>query len=444
VNMTDEQPSTVRGAAAAVSLPKFWASSPAAWFRTAEAFFALRGVTDNVEKFYMVLCALSEANVDQARSIVEAEPTQDSFRLLREALVSTHTLSEYHMVDHIVNMEPLNGRKPTELLAAMSKYRPADDKHFFAYHFLQRLQGRSGSCCLASRWTTCSRWRRKLTASWHCINHSSMMWRLWLSPRNATRTPPSPSSRKGLLVREPAAGRSSASLSGSAAALTRRSGARRCAGCTFVSATRRGGASSRALGLRPRKTKEPGRSGQRIRCWGSCSRDLLLSGVKYTWSFLLADVSFPILGIDFLREHQLVVDVCGGALIPRASVLAAADCGLYAVFQPPQQSPGPDKPTYAQVVSGAAAAVPGGRQRGVGSSEAPLHAAGGEQAGRWQGIIKEFPTVVQPFSVSTSPSHGVQHFIQTTGRPTYAKFRRLDPQRLAAARRSSLKCWRPA
>jgi hypothetical protein len=72
---SEEQPSAGSGAAAAVLLPKFWASSPAAWFHTADAFFALRGVTDNVEKFYMVLCALSEANVDQARGIVEAEPT---------------------------------------------------------------------------------------------------------------------------------------------------------------------------------------------------------------------------------------------------------------------------------------------------------------------------------------------------------------------------------
>jgi hypothetical protein len=120
-------------------LPKFWASSPVAWFRTADAFFALRGVNDEIEKFYMVLCALSETNMDQACNIVEAEPTNDSFRLLREALVATHTMSEYQMVDHIVNMERLNGRKPSELLAAMSKYRPADDRHFFAYHFLQRL-----------------------------------------------------------------------------------------------------------------------------------------------------------------------------------------------------------------------------------------------------------------------------------------------------------------
>jgi hypothetical protein len=81
------------------------------------------------------------------------------------------------------------------------------------------------------------------------------------------------------------------------------------------------------------------------------------------------------LGVDFLREHQLDVDVCSGALILRASILEAAECGSFAAFQPPQLSPGPDKPTYAQVASGAAAAVPGGPQRGVGSSEAPLAAA---------------------------------------------------------------------
>jgi Reverse transcriptase (RNA-dependent DNA polymerase) len=48
--------------------------------------------------------------------------------------------------------------------------------------------------------------------------------------------------------------------------------------------------------------------------------------------------------------------------------------------------------------------------------------------------VKELPSVVQPFSLSTSPSHRVQHFIQTTDRPTHAKFCRLDPQRLAEAK----------
>jgi hypothetical protein len=87
-----EQPSA-RGAPA--SLPKFWASSLAAWLRTADAYFALRGVTNNVEKFYIVLCSLSEANIDHAHNIIEGEPTANSFKLLREVLVASHTMSEF-------------------------------------------------------------------------------------------------------------------------------------------------------------------------------------------------------------------------------------------------------------------------------------------------------------------------------------------------------------
>jgi hypothetical protein len=36
-------------------------------------------------------------------------------------------------------MEPLSGQKPSELLADMNKLKPADEKQFFAYFFLNRL-----------------------------------------------------------------------------------------------------------------------------------------------------------------------------------------------------------------------------------------------------------------------------------------------------------------
>jgi hypothetical protein len=42
----------------------FWANWPAAWFNTAEAHFTLRGVTDPVEKYLIVLTALGEAQAD--------------------------------------------------------------------------------------------------------------------------------------------------------------------------------------------------------------------------------------------------------------------------------------------------------------------------------------------------------------------------------------------
>jgi hypothetical protein len=120
-------------------LPRFWANSPAAWFRTAEAQFALRRVSDPLEKYYLVLDTLSEANINLVRHIVEDEPDATSFNRIREGLVAAHILTDYQRIDRLVALEPLNGRKPSELLADMNKLKPADEKQFFAYFFLNRL-----------------------------------------------------------------------------------------------------------------------------------------------------------------------------------------------------------------------------------------------------------------------------------------------------------------
>ncbi len=47
---------------------------------------------------------------------------------------------------------------------------------------------------------------------------------------------------------------------------------------------------------------------------------LSFNGVFFTKIFLLADVQFPILGIDFLRHHHLMVDAIGGQLIDNRSM----------------------------------------------------------------------------------------------------------------------------
>jgi hypothetical protein len=127
------------GGAASVRLPPFWPNSPAAWFRSAEAQFMIKRVTSAIEKYYLVLGALGEAQVDLINNLMDEEPTEESYQKMKEALVASHTLTPFQMVDRIVNMEPLNGRKPTELLAAMLRFRPKEDYHFFAYHFLQRM-----------------------------------------------------------------------------------------------------------------------------------------------------------------------------------------------------------------------------------------------------------------------------------------------------------------
>jgi hypothetical protein len=99
----------------------------------------LKGVTDNVERYYQVVAALTEELADMVGSVVDEEPTQESYARIKAALVATNTLTPYQMVDKLMAMEPLGGRKATELLTAMQKLRPPTDDQFFAWAFLQRL-----------------------------------------------------------------------------------------------------------------------------------------------------------------------------------------------------------------------------------------------------------------------------------------------------------------
>jgi hypothetical protein len=63
-----------------------------------------------------------------------------------------------------------------------------------------------------------------------------------------------------------------------------------------------------------------GTAGQLILCWGEKTLTLLLHGRHFTWSFLLAVVSFPIIGVDFLRHFQLMVDPAANMLVDKASL----------------------------------------------------------------------------------------------------------------------------
>ena len=55
--------------------------------------------------------------------------------------------------------------------------------------------------------------------------------------------------------------------------------------------------------------------GNKIPTWGEQIFTLEFSGEVFSWSLLLADVEFPILGADFLQHHKLVVDMAQGTLL---------------------------------------------------------------------------------------------------------------------------------
>ncbi len=81
-----------------------------------------------------------------------------------------------------------------------------------------------------------------------------------------------------------------------------------------------------------------GADGRRIPCWGEQLFTVTIGGVPHQWTFLLAAMSFPILGINFLHHHSLVVDVANQRLSsppPRVGAVVPGRSYAEVVCSPP-------------------------------------------------------------------------------------------------------------
>ena len=56
-------------------------------------------------------------------------------------------------------------------------------------------------------------------------------------------------------------------------------------------------------------------NGTPIRTYGTKTVDLCFGGRRFKWDFVMADISFALLGADFLCAHRLLVDVMNSRLV---------------------------------------------------------------------------------------------------------------------------------
>ncbi len=142
-----------------------------------------------------------------------------------------------------------------------------------------------------------------------------------------------------------------------------------------------------------------GPSERPIHCWGKQRIQLSFSGQRFSWDFLLAEVDFPILSVDFLRHHRLAVDAAAGQLF--------------------------NTETMAWLFTSSAEAV-GELASFLSSTPASYRL-----------LFSEFPDVVNPSGTFSLPKHGVEHHIITYlwQAGDLPRFRRLDPGKLEAAKK---------
>ena len=211
--------------------------------------------------------------------------------------------------------------------------------------------------------------------------------------------------------------------------------------------------------------------GRRIPAWGSVTLPVAIDGQNFgKFRFVRAAVDQPILGADFFAMSGLLIDIRHRRLLrppavqppstpslpsPELAVVhatsisagppavstatpSASDIKSSELSQPPPElavvhaasvSAGPPAVSTA-MPSGSksyASVVRGSHSPTVTSITLPAEFAA---------LLSEFPQVTNKDSVkfAANPAHGVTHHIETNGRPVFAKSRRLDPAKLAAAK----------
>ena len=131
--------------------------------------------------------------------------------------------------------------------------------------------------------------------------------------------------------------------------------------------------------------------------YGACNAPLCFGGRVYSARLVIADVRRPLFGADFLRQHNLLVDLKGHRLIdgftfsPNTfSVGIAADHHL-----------------------------------------ALLHST----SNKFLKILEYFPDLLQPTISLSTVLHSEQNYVTPSGPPTHARVRRLSPDKLNVAKR---------
>jgi hypothetical protein len=124
-----------------IKLPVFLQNQPCAWFLWVESGFCLRGINDDCAKFNHVLSALPAEMVAQVINIVDTLPAVNQYKFVKAQILEAQMLSDYEKFDRLVKMEPMSGRKPSQLLHTMMEFCPAGLERQLSFHYLymQRL-----------------------------------------------------------------------------------------------------------------------------------------------------------------------------------------------------------------------------------------------------------------------------------------------------------------
>lgn len=140
-------------------------------------------------------------------------------------------------------------------------------------------------------------------------------------------------------------------------------------------------------------------NGTKIRTYGEKTLTLDLGLQRcYRWNFIIADVTQPIIGADFLEHYKLLVDIAGRKLIDRVTELTTHVTS--------------EKATQQTI-----------RTIAVGTNP------------RITQLLNKYEDITKESSLRNAPKHKIEHHIITTGPPVAARARPLPPEKYDIAKK---------
>ena len=403
-----------------VKLPELWLSDVPAWFLHVEALFRLRGVDDDNSKYFLVVAALDQESTRKAMTLLSAPPANGKYDSLKNLLLRRYSLSPAERADKLLNLPGLGDRSAVDLMDAMLSLLGSDDGGFlFPHLFLRQLPQHVRAALANSPQLSAGNYRGLAEEADRVLL--------------ASRGPVAPTLHLSAAVSS--VGSKQRRSSSSLCYYHRKYGkkARSCVPpCTFdkpgyaaetvaaVEANERGELlfvtdsvsghrflvdSGSQKSLIPHAGPSSGcgsgpplcaANGSPIGTFGTRRTTVSFHGRTFEWDFVVAAVTVPILGADFLCAHGLLVDVANRRLID-AVTFASFTCDVGCTNQVTLT-------TYSTTDN------------------------------VFLSLLAEFPSLTTPAFSSAVAKHGVEHFIPTNGPPVFARARRLDAGKLANAR----------
>lgn len=164
------------------------------------------------------------------------------------------------------------------------------------------------------------------------------------------------------------------------------------------------GADISVLAAKPRQKQIPtsfklyAANGSSINTYGEETLKLNI-GLRrnYSWSFIIADVKRSIIGADFLRHHNILVDLKGQQLIDGLTKLSIKALSTYS------------------------------------EDNTSLHVVNMNTP--YSEILAQYPDIQRPMSLKKPPPHDVSHHLETTGPPIFVRPRPLTPEKYIEAKK---------